>query len=121
MNKIVKEQLQKVVTAKIPPFDDNTTFISIKKYEEVKIVEGEYYLIEISAGVLNPTANSLLASNWNQGSIPKHTHYKCEVIRVLGQMIKITGLAYNINTNTDLNEMWSGWVPLDGIEIIQKL
>lgn len=121
MNKIVKEQLNKVVTAKIPSFDDNTTHISIKKYEEVKISENAYYLIEIGAGILNPSSNSLLSSNWNEGRIPKHSHYKCEVIKVLGQMIKITGLAYDINTNKDLDEMWSGWIPVDGITIIQRL
>jgi hypothetical protein len=121
MNKIVKEQLKKVSTAKLPAFDDSTTSMLINKHQEIKIVENSYYLIEIKAGVLNPTANSILSSNWNEGSIPKHHHYKCEVIRVLGQMIKITGLAYDINTNTDLNEMWSGWIPLDGIDIIKKL
>lgn len=121
MNKIVKEQLKKCETARLPNFDDNTTHLLIKKYEPISVVANCYYLIEISAGVLNPTANSLLASNWNNGSIPKYNHYKCEINRVVGTMIKVTGLAFDINTNSDINEMWSGWLPLDGINIIKKL
>lgn len=121
MNKIVKEQLKKCDTARLPPFDDNTTHLLIKKYVPVSVVENNYYLIAISNSILHPTENSLLVSNWNNGSVPKHTHYKCEVIKKLGQMIKINGLAYDMSTNLDINEMWTGWLPLDGIEIIKKL
>lgn len=121
MNKLIKEQLNKCNTARLPKFDDDTTHLLIKKYEPVSVLVGGCYIIEISVSVLNPTTNSLLASNWNNGSIPKHTHYKCEVEKILGSMIKINGLAYNISTATDINEMWSGWLPLDGIEIIEKL
>ena len=121
MNKIVKEQLKTCNTANLPYFDDNTTHLLIKKYQKIGVIENGYYLIEISAGVLNPTANSLLASNWNNGSIPKYNYYKCEINRIMGKMIKITGIAFDINTNSDINEMWTGWLPLDGIVIIKKL
>lgn len=121
MNKIIKEQLKKCTTANIPSFDDTTTHLLIKKYSPLVINENSYYLIKIGDGVLHPSENSLLASNFNNGGIPNHSHYKCEVVKVLGTMIKIVGLAFDISTSTDLNEMWSGWLPLDEIEIIKKL
>lgn len=121
MNKIIKEQLKKCVVANVPSYDDNTTHLQIKKYNEIKLVENSYYLIRLSSSITNPPSNSVLASNWNNGSVPKHSYFKCEISRVMGTMIKINGLAYDMTNNKDLNEMWSGWLPIEGIEVISKL
>lgn len=121
MNKLVKEQLAKCKVAQVPPYDENTTHLRIKKYNEIKIAENNYYLIRLHSSVTNPPSNSVLASNWNNGLVPRHSHYKCEVIKIFGTMIKINGLAYDINANRDIDEIWTGWLPLDGIEVIKKL
>ena len=36
-------------------------------------------------------------------------------------MIKVNGIAYDYENNQDLNHMWSGWLPLSDIEIINKI
>lgn len=121
MNKIIKEQLKKCKVANIPHFDDSTTTLIINKYEEVIVKEGEYYIIQLQNAITNPTGNSVLASNWNGGSVPRHSCYKCEITKVLGKMIKINGLAYDLEKGTDLDEMWTGWLPLGGITLVKKL
>lgn len=65
MNKIIKDQLNKVRSVKLD-FDDNTTHIDIPKTEEViplALVEGQVYVIELEDFILNPLQNSTLASN----------------------------------------------------------
>lgn len=121
MNKIIEDQLKSCKTASIPEFNDKTLKLVIKKYEEVSIKEGKYYIISLHSTLLNPNANSMLSSNWNGGSVPNHTHYKCEVTKVLGKMIKITGLAYDFTNKVDLDMMWTGWLPVEQLEILQQL
>ena len=41
MNKLIREQLNKCDTARLPKFDDDTTHILIKKYEPVSVLKRE--------------------------------------------------------------------------------
>ena len=124
MKDIVKEQLKKVTTLKLPSYNDNTTHMIIKMSDmEEKLVfeENNYYLISLQPALLNPSSSSALESNYNEGRVPKHQYYKCEVKKILGQMIKIFGLAYDLDTDTDINETWTGWLPINSVDILQKL
>lgn len=121
MNKLIKEQLQSLKVAPIPNFDDNTTEIIFKRYTPIQIYEGGYYLIELENSLLDPNANGVLVTNWNNGSIPKNKYYKAEVVKILGQMIKINGMAFDNTTHQDINESWCGWVLLSKIKLIEKL
>ena len=65
MNKIIKDQLNKVRSVKLS-FDDNTTQILIPKSSEVipeALNQGEVYLIKLNDKILNPSSNSTLAAN----------------------------------------------------------
>lgn len=120
MNDLIRQQLNKVKIAHIPEFDDNTTEIIIKKLSNIPILENNCYLIKLDDSLLTPN-NSALTINWNGGSIPKNKYYKIDVNKIMAQMIKINGLAFDYDNKKDLNEMWSGWLPLNSIEILEKI
>lgn len=65
MNKFIKNELEKVTVTEIK-FDDNTTSIFIPKttsWNLTSLKTDKCYLIELDDNLLNPTANSSLASN----------------------------------------------------------
>ena len=122
MNKIIKDQLNKVRSVKLD-FDDNTTHIDIPKTEEViplALVEGQVYVIELEDFILNPLQNSTLASNWNSGKIPKYKRYQVEFIQKMSNMYKFNGVALD-NNQPIYSENWFGWFPEEGFKVVSLL
>lgn len=120
MDSFILQQLNKVKLAKLPSFDINTTELFIPKLTTISIHENNYYLIELDDNLLKDH-DSALTVNWNNGSVPKYKFYKVDVSKIMGQMIKVNGLAFDPNQNQDINELWSGWLPLNSIKIIEKI
>lgn len=122
MNKIIKDQLNKVRSVKLN-FDDHTTHIDIPKTEEViplALIEGQVYVIELEDFILNPLQNSTLASNWNSGKIPKYKRYQVEFIQKMSNMYKFNGVALD-NNQPIYSENWFGWFPEEGFKVISLL
>ena len=122
MNKIIKDQLNKVRSVKLD-FDDHTTHIDIPKTEEViplALVEGQVYVIELEDFILNPLQNSTLASNWNSGKIPKYKRYQVEFIQKMSNMYKFNGVALD-NNQPIYSENWFGWFPEEGFKVVSLL
>lgn len=120
LNKIAKRELSKVTEVPIQ-FDDNTTKIIIKRRVDIKLAEGEYYLIKISDFMINPPANSVINSNWNQGNNPHYKYYKVEINKILNNMIKVSGVSDDYEHDGIQNEFWSGWIPREELTVIQKI
>lgn len=124
MNNIIKEQLNKCKVAYIPPFDDNTTLIHIKpisKIESNQVLLNHYYLIELEDYIINPPPNFDLHINWNNNIIPKSKGMKCEIIQIMGKMVKINGVGFDLINNNDLNVIWGGWLPMKSFKVIKEL
>ena len=124
MNPLIKKQLENCKVANIPDFDDNTTHITISKGSVVNVSQyqiGKYYLVELADYVVNPPDGSTLASNWNKGSVPRYKYYKCEITKLVGKMICILGCGYDAVNYKDTNDLWEGWIPQEGIKILQEL
>ena len=122
MNKIIKDQLNKVRSVKLD-FDDHTTHIDIPKTEEViplALVEGQVYVIELEDFILNPLQNSTLASNWNSGKTPKYKRYQVEFIQKMSNMYKFNGVALD-NNQPIYSENWFGWFPEEGFKVVSLL
>ena len=122
MNKIIKDQLNKVRSVKLD-FDDHTTHIDIPKTEEViplALVEGQVYVIELEDFILNPLQNSTLASNWNSGKVPKYKRYQVEFIQKMSNMYKFNGVALD-NNQPIYSENWFGWFPEEGFKVVSLL
>ena len=124
MNSIIRDQLHKCKVANIPAFDENTTTLQIPKGAVLPVSKyqvNKCYLVELADYIIHPPETSTLASNWNRGSVPKHKYYKCEIAQLMGKQVKIMGYGYDPATQLDTSDMWEGWVPLDGLKLIQEL
>ena len=117
MNNIIKQQLLNVTVTNIE-FNDDTTYIFIPKTIKIlnsSLKKGEYYMLKLFDNVTHPSSSSTLASNWNNGIIPKYDLYTVEILDNMGKMIKVNGVA-----NMDPTDNFYGWLPYDGFEVINK-
>ena len=119
MNKQIKEQLNKITATRINynEGDEKIVIPKTTKYLNESIKKDILYLIEIFDFILNPDINSTLASNWNNGKVPKYKYYKVELVERAGNMVKLNGIAVADDKDL-LTEGWYGWLPLDGFKII---
>lgn len=121
MNKRIEKELKKCTIAKVSMnFDENGTLI-IPQYKEIKLEEDVCFLIKLDEYVTNPPSTSTLATNWNNGSIPTHSYYIVDVVQMMGNMVKVNGIAYDYENNKDTNITWSGWLPKHCINVLKKL
>lgn len=124
MNPIIKSQLSKCTVAKIPPYNDDTIHIIIPKKKESEITKyqvNKCYIVELSDNFVNLDKDSAFVCNWNGGILAKHKYYKCAIVKVMNNMIKITGFGYDLINDTETIDMWEGWVPSDDIQIVKEL
>lgn len=124
MNELIRTQLNKCQIALIPEIEEGQCSIVIPKGSSSVIGPydlGKCYLVQFADHILHPSPDSTLASNWNQGRIPKHSYYKVEVVQMMAKMVRLAGFGYIPETNTDTNDFWDGWVPQPSVKIISLL
>lgn len=121
MNKFIEKELTKIKVADIEGYKHNPYNFVIPKTKLHRFEENSYYVIQLHESLLHPSECSTLETNWNKGSIPSHHYYKVEVSKVMGKMIYITGIGYRPETDEDINEVWSGWLPINKLKIERKL
>ena len=124
INPIVKEQLNNCKVANIPDYNDDTFSLRIKgkkTQNNQTCIPGHYYDIELANYIIKPTPDFNLHINWNKNIVPKSKYYRCEVVQILSNMIKINGVGYDVDNQTTIDDSWSGWLPLDGIEILREI
>lgn len=117
MNKLLYKELQKVRATDIK-FDENTTELFIPKtliISNAALNKGVVYRIKLEPFITNPYQSSTLASNWNNGVIPKYDEYIVEIVDKMANMIKVNGVAA---ANTA--EQFFGWLPDNGFTVIGK-
>lgn len=120
MRKLIKEQLSQVQVADLSKFDNATNTCFIPKYIKPNYDIGKCYIIKLSNLVVN-NATSVWASNWNNGTYPKNNYLKIYVSKILGKMIYVDAIAYDIEADKDLLDMWAGWLPESEIKQIKTL
>ena len=118
MNKVIEDQLKKVEFADLSKFNSESNSYFIKKRVDIKIEEGSCYLIHIKPSI---KTNTLIATNWNGGSITTAQYMKVDISKKMSKMLKIVGVEFDPILNQDKSNFWSGWVSLDDIEVLQKL
>lgn len=124
MNKIIWEQLNSVKVVDLPPFDQNTTLIEIKKKEKLPDLifqVDHYYLIELEKYIIDPPDGFTLHTNWNNNIIPTNLYYKCYCDKIMGKMVHILGVAFDYMNKTDLEENWDGWLPMKSVKILREI
>lgn len=113
---IIKEQLEKCQFADLNNFDPKTNTFIIKKYSKPTYELNHCYLVKLPINIVN-IADSVLATNWNNGSCPKTQYLKIYISKTLGTMIYVDSIGFDFYTKQDLNLMWSGW--LNSSELVQ--
>lgn len=124
MNKIIEDQLNKLKVCKVPPYDYTTMELHISRQTPVKeclLEENHCYLLKLENYIINPPANFTLHTNWNKGIIPKHECVKAVVSKIMGKMIFINSVGYDLKNNLDTDDVWDGWVPYKSIKVIKEL
>lgn len=121
MNKIIESQLAKVQEADLSNYDARTKTWHIPKISDVRMDVGSCYLIELDDSLLNPLANQILVSNWNQGRVPEDKYFKVEVLSKMNRMIKVMGFGYDPATKTDKTTAWTGWLPLNMVKVLERI
>jgi len=124
MNNLIKKQLSKCRIAQIPQYDDDTIEIYIPKSVDISGAEVELhncYLIELENYIVNPPETFNLHENWNNNIKPTVKCYKCEIIQIMGKMIRINGIGYDYENKIDLDCVWTGWLPRKGFKVLKRL
>lgn len=118
MNNILKKQLEQL------GLDPNQRVFYFPKKEGFKLTEDQCYLIKLTNDALYPNPGAAWVANWNQGNIPGYAYYKVDVNKILNDMVKVTGIAWDPSTQTDVEDTectWSGWLPVSCIQILEKI
>ena len=122
MNKIIQDQLKRCQVAIIPPFSEDATSIYIKKVVTLvptSMMPNRLYIVKIKDSVKK---SSTIASNWNGGRYPRCNYYKVERLGLLGTMMKLNGIGYDVENQVDLvNESFYGYLPIDGFEVVSEV
>ena len=116
----VKRELAKVNYADLSHYDKETNTYIIPRYSKPKYNVGKMYVVRIPLDILNMT-NSALATNWNNGTCPKSEYLKIYVSKMVGKMLYVDSLGFDLEQNKDLSNMWSGYLPAEEITQIQAL
>lgn len=121
ISKLIRKELTKAMVADLTHYDETKNEFIIPKFKQVKLNENEYYLLKLDDVLLREDGMEILINNWNKGSVPPFKYMKVGVDKVLGKMVLINGLGYDYVNNTDLDEMWAGWLPVTHVEVVSKL
>jgi len=121
MNKLIKNELTKVSVADVSNYDKNKGQILIPRIRKIRLEENSYYIIKLDKRLLNPEDMSVLYSNWNKSTVPPHHYLKVDVSKILGKMVKVNSISYDYENKQDLNTARSGWLPIEQVEILEKI
>ena len=114
MRESIKNQLKQCAYADLSHYNEATGVFSIPKYSKPKYDIGKLYIIQV-ANELVGNSNSVIAANWNNGTAPKSAYLKIYVNKMVGKMIYVDSLVFNMETQTDTSILWSGWLPVEQI------
>lgn len=127
MNKLVKDQLSKCKTCKIPAYDDSTIHLEIPLLNQVSqntvdIQLNHYYIIQVEKYILNPPENFNLASNWNHNKNPVSEYLLITPKKFLGKMVQFDGCGWDKERSRACSDIYSDfWLPRKSFSIIEEI
>jgi hypothetical protein len=124
MNPLIEQQLNKVRGVMMPEYDANTSTLNIpikSNDAPITLMQDECYIVSVDDYIINPPDGFTLHTNWNGNKIPKHKYMKIDVTKIMGKMVKVNSIGYDVENKTNINEMWEGWLPESSITVIERL
>lgn len=114
---LVKDQLSKVIYADLSNYDKETNTYYIPKINQIKLKINHQYLIKIKDSLYT---NEILRNNYNNGKNPPCKCYLVDVVLILGKIIKVNGVEYDLLNDMILNNLWSGYLAIKDIEVLEE-
>ena len=125
MSDYIKNQLKKCVWANLNNYDEETNTYFIPQYTKPQYKINNCYIIKLPLSFIN-NPNTVLATNWNNGTSPSYRYLKIYVSKTMSTLIYVDSIPVDPNTKQEitgsLSSMWSGWLDtnlLEQIAIIQ--
>lgn len=120
MNKqeeLIQEQLKRIQFADLSNYEEKTNTYHIPKINQIKLKINHQYIIKIKDSLYE---NIILRDNYNSGKNPPCKCYLVDVVLILGKIIKVNGVEYDLTLNKVLNNLWSGYLAIKDIEILEE-
>ena len=121
MNKqeeLVKEQLSRVQFADLSNYDESANTFYISKINQIKLKVGNSYIIKVKDSIKE---DEILKSNYNQGKNPPINYLLIDVLNILGKIIKVNSIEYDIVNNQTIGNLWGGYLTIKDVEIIKEM
>ena len=77
-------------------------------------------IVKVADNIIN-NHTSVVATNWNHGGAPKYSYLKIFVSKMLSKNIYVDSIGYNIETQQEIIDVWSGWLCIDDLTQISAL
>jgi hypothetical protein len=114
MRELIKNQLKQCAYADLSNYNPEVGVFTIPKYSKPKYDVGKMYIVQVANELVNNN-NSVVACNWNNSTSPKSNYLKIYVSKMVGKMIYVDSLVFNMETRSDTMILWSGWLPVEQI------
>lgn len=118
MDKIIEEQLSKVIVAKIPAYSPDTTEIIIRKHSQTTFQVGKFYILRLSD--IMCSENSAVFVNWNNRVLPPK-YIIGQVEKCVPNRILIAGCRFDKSNSRTTQEYLRLWVITEEIEDAQEI
>lgn len=116
INPLIEKELNEIKVANVPEIDSYEFVISkgTRSVSEIVFEKGKYYCIELKDYIIHPYEGFNLHVQWNNNIPPKDIVMNVEVLDIMGKMIKVTGTGSS-------GIVWTGWLPISSITILNIL
>ena len=124
MTDFIMQLLKQCKFCSLPAYDKDTTQINIKKQlpkKDPEFIVGKCFLICIDDYILNPPEGFTLAKNWNANTNPPCKYMNINVLQVMGKMVKIEGIGFDMDIGSPTNAIWTGWLPTGNVKILEEI
>lgn len=124
MSKFLSKQLKMVTAVDLSDVPDDFHVLCIDKQKTLQNVDihiGESFLIELENYIIHPSENFTLHKNFNNNIAPTEKFMRVIVLEIMGKMVKIEGMGFNMKTHENVGEIWVGWLPRKSMKIKKEL
>ena len=128
MNKLIRQQLEKLNLPNKPEYDESTTHLVFPKQNSETVQENSSFVINgvykivIANYIVSPPPDFTLDTDWNKGRHIADTTLLIQITQLAGKMLRFTGRGYNFNTDTTNDNFYDQmWIPAKSIISYERI
>lgn len=122
MSNQLRSQLEKIEIPIERISDDELIIkkIDVNSFDNSLIEVGKCYLFEIGQTEVARNILKITSDNWNDGRYITCSGLSAEVIKILGDMIQLNGVGYDLFKDEPINSVfYNYWVNKEAIRVIK--